>query len=40
MNAVDAAWGAPARGALEAAAKDDEPVALAASKKDKASKKE
>jgi hypothetical protein len=34
MNAVDAAWGAPARGALEAAAQeDDEPVALAAAKK-------
>lgn len=38
MDAVDAAWGVPARSALDAAAaaaaaKDDDPVALAASKK-------
>ncbi|HET6510335.1 MAG TPA: hypothetical protein VFG42_26310 [Baekduia sp.] len=40
MNAVDAAWGAPARTALDAAAaaKDEDAVALAASKKSSSSK--
>jgi len=33
MNAVDAAWGTPVRNALDAAQDDDEPKALAASKK-------
>jgi hypothetical protein len=46
LGAVDAAWGVPARTALDAAAaaaakakQDDGPVALAASKKPKSSKK-
>jgi hypothetical protein len=40
LGAVDAAWGAPVRSALDAAAaQDDEPVALAASKKKTTKKK-